>query len=260
MARAATDLPGACPGVGCSPACVDASTSGKTLAPMTSDMRAPALKVLLPLVIACALILPAGASADVRWLDTYERRQDGYIGPVATSTLLADRRYVLTVSGTFSSYSRGRWTSGKTCGKPAARPRFRSPGRISGPTGTDAMWIFADRLGRCRQRSTPIARFVGTQLAVGRSYRRIGTLLPSYSGPRADHVYRFAVIGAGAPARIRIKDPNASDNYGRLRVSVRRAVAADCTRRDYVAFGFSSEQSCAADIVKLARASTDASP
>lgn len=214
-------------------------------------MRVGAGKLLSLFLIAGAMTVPAVASAaDTVWLDTYERSQDGYIGPVATSKLLDHRRYILTVSGTFSSYSPGLWKSGKTCGTPTPRPRFPSKGRPSGPAGTDALWTFADRRGRCRQRSTPVVPFVSTQLSVSGTYRRIGKLLPSYSGLRADHVYRFAVTGAGARARVRIKDPNSRDDYGRLRISIRRAVAADCRSGDYQAFAFSDETSCAADIVK----------
>jgi hypothetical protein len=83
-------------------------------------------------------------SSEILMLDTYEPADDGFAGPVMTAqALLAGQNYVVSVRGTFSSWSRDDWHSGQICGTPEQWPQTPSPGTINDWAGSDAEVEFA---------------------------------------------------------------------------------------------------------------------
>ena len=199
----------------------------------TTTAALVAISTGLPLVAA-----PAGEAASrngfVRSerlvLDTNEAGSDGAAGPVRTERRLRPRsRYRVTVQGTFSFYPASMWlmppTGQAVCGRPESAPMFTLPGQPTGPVGFDAETMFAlpttprhcDRLDLPR----PWKNF---QIAVGRRFTHPGS--GQRSRPKRSHRYSYRVRGTGRPLRLRMVDSEASDNYGVLKVSVRRVRSA----------------------------------
>ena len=163
-------------------------------------------------------------------LDTNEARDDGAAGPVRTERRLQRRaRYRVTVQGTFSFYPETMWLTPPTgqvvCGKPETHPMFTLPGQPTGPVGFDAETMFAlpttpehcDRLDLPR----PWKNF---QMAVGRRFTHRGS--GRRDKPKRTHRYSYHIRGLGRPLRLRMVDSEASDNYGLLKVTVRRLRSA----------------------------------
>ena len=163
-------------------------------------------------------------------LDTNEARADGAAGPVRTERRLRPRsRYRVTVQGTFSFYPASMWLTPPAgqavCGKPESAPMFTLPGQPTGPVGFDAETMFAlpttpehcDRLDLPR----PWKNF---QMAAGKRFTHPGS--GQRSKPKRSHRYSYRVRGLGRPLRLRLVDSEASDNYGVLKVTVRRLRSA----------------------------------
>ena len=194
---------------------------------------------LVALAAAVPLVAPPAGEAASRKgflrserlvLDTNERRADGAAGPVRTERRLQRRaRYRVTVQGTFSFYPEAMWLTPPegqaVCGKPESNPMFTLPGQPSGPVGFDAETMFAlpttpehcDRLDLPR----PWKNF---QMAVGRRFTHPGS--GRRTKPNRTHRYSYRVRGLGRPLRLRLVDSEATDNYGLLKVTVRRLRSA----------------------------------
>lgn len=162
-------------------------------------------------------------------LDTNEAIADGAAGPVRTERRLQPRRgYRVIVRGTFSFYPASMWLTPPVgqavCGRPESAPMFTLAGQPTGPVGFDAETMFAlpttpehcDRLNLPR----PWKNF---QLAAGRRFTHPGR--GQRSRPKRSHRYSYKVRGLGRPLRLRLVDSNATDNYGVLKVTVRRVRA-----------------------------------
>lgn len=163
-------------------------------------------------------------------IDSNERRDDGAAGPIRTERRLQRRaRYLVTVQGTLSYYPQPMWLTPPAgqvvCGRAETRPMFPSPGQPAGPVGFDAETMFAlpTRPAHCGRLALPSA-WRNFQLAVGRRFTHPGS--GRRTRPTRTHRYRYRVSGLGQRLRLRLVDSDTTDNYGRLRVSVRRLRSA----------------------------------
>lgn len=139
--------------------------------------------------------------------------------------LAAGVTYVVTVEGTHSSWGADEWESGACRGVPGAEPMYPSPGTANGPVGMDAVWLFAIPVGssRCGNAVPYKGSSVRMSLNGGASFVDLGTLT-SGDGPTVDHKYEYTVTGQGQNLVLNRGSGNATNNYGRLYVEVRRAV------------------------------------
>ncbi len=215
-------------------------------------MRKPLL--LIAALATSALAMPVAAHAETRYLDTYERRADGYAGPVRMNAVRANTAYVLSIKGTFSSYPAVQWRRRAFyCGRSEPRPQFRSPGRRNGMVGADAMFVFAERTRLCRNGRPRYPEWNGMQLSIGGRFTELTAPLLAAGettvAVRRSHTYEFPITTTRrVRPRIRLRDPNTTDNYGRLRLRIRRAVPADCANGNFTRFGYVAEAECVAGL------------
>jgi len=208
--------------------------------------------LLLALAATAALPAPAalGATQTVT-LDARAGRSPTVAGPVSGPRLERGRHYVVVARGTISYYA-GRqyrrpvrpWDT--VCGRTEPRPQFRSPGRPNGPVGMDAETVFARPWTRRMCARYPGAVNWGNfQISTGGRFRDLPAAGAPFTAPRADHTYAYVVRGRDRRVRFRLVDTRGKrDNYGRLRIRVRPAVAGDCATLGPRTFGAASEAAC----------------
>lgn len=195
-------------------------------------------------IVGLLLISPSAAGAAI-FLDTHDPGRDRFTDVVRTKgKLAAAKPYVVTVKGTFSQYSPSWARTAGRCGRPLKRPMYRSRGVENGPVGADAVYVFAEKRRQCRLAGGVPYTWAGLQISVGRRFAELDALLDDVdvTGVRADHTYRFAVMGRGARLKVRMRDPNTQDNYGRLRFEHRRARPEECVL--FPSWGFATEAEC----------------
>lgn len=153
--------------------------------------------------------------------------------------------YVVTAQGTASFSKPSQWLYPKkrrgrpavVCGTPEAAPMFNSPFAATGQVGFDPEVMFARVTGarRCGHDTLPrtTRRF---QLSGKNVFHHPTPLNGRQSTPSADHSYNYPELGRGGPLQIREVDVPTYDNYGRFKVTTRRAVDADCAAGGYRAF------------------------
>lgn len=163
-------------------------------------------------------------------IDSNERRDDGAAGPIRTERRLQRRaRYLVTVQGTLSYYPQPMWLTPPAgqvvCGRPEPRPLYPSPGRPNGPVGLDAEMMFAlpTRPAHCGRLDLPTP-WKNFQVATGSRFTHPGT--GRRTRPNRTHRYSYRVQGRGRPLRLRLLDSDATDNYGQLKVVVKRLRSA----------------------------------
>jgi hypothetical protein len=198
---------------------------------------------LVGLVMAAGLLIFPTAAGAALLFDTHDPGRDRFAGPKRTKErLAAGKPYVLTVRGTFSLYSPSWVRTKGRCGRPLRRPIYPSPGVDNGRVGADAEFVFADKRQQCRLAGGVPYAWAGLQVSTGGRYVELDALLQDITRPRADHTYRYAVVGRGARLRVRMRDPNTQDNYGRLRFALRRARPEECGR--FLQWGYETEAEC----------------
>ena len=206
-------------------------------------------KLLLLAVVGVApAVVPAAAGAQTQtlFLDFRDPGRDQYTKPVTTQRLRAGTPYVVNVRGTLSFY---KWRqSDVACGTAENQPIYRSRGAKNGIVGGDAEFVFADKAAGCDRRrragnSLP-ETWLGFQVSQGRQFFKLSLITPT-AAPLPGHSYDYAILGYGTRAKFRLKDRNTRDNYGRLRLRLRRATALDCAGGKYAAWGFATEAECA---------------
>jgi hypothetical protein len=204
------------------------------------------------LLLAVFAVVPAFGSATASaqtqtlFLDSRDRGRDQYSKQVVTRRLRAGAPYVVNVRGTVSFY---KWSTRQVeCGVAEPKPIYRTRRVKNGIVGADSEFVFADKATGCNRRlragNTVPETWLGFQVNQGRGFFKLSLLTPT-PAPRPDHTYDYAMMGYGSRARFRLKDVNTRDNYGRLRIRIRRATAADCTGGRHVAWGFATEADCA---------------
>jgi hypothetical protein len=180
------------------------------------------MKPLVPLaLLLAALALPAGAHAAVETLelDAHEPAPGAQATAIGATALAAGGAYLVTVTGTYSIVRASRWALPPVCGTPLAAPLFATLGIANGEVGTDAELQFARTAGHgCSgPYPRPHNRF---QIDVGNGFRHVVPEGGPFEAPAEGNRYRYRVTGTGAPARFRLWDEPASDNYGVLRIVV----------------------------------------
>ncbi len=204
-------------------------------------------RALIPLALAGFALVPASAQAETKYLDSFDRGRDRYAGPVRFAQRLENGRpYVVAAQGTVSFFSNSAYAD--NCGsKPELRPLFASRGRPRGPVGFDPEFIFAEprARGQCRQ-PTPPFRSLSFQMSAGLAFRHPAPLGSAPEVPTPRHGYAYPLVGRGQRPRFRLYDENTRDNYGRLKVTVRRARGTDCAGEQFTQFGFATVADCVA--------------
>lgn len=214
-------------------------------------MRKFLLSSLLTLICAAVPVsalaqAPQPKPIQTTFLDLYERSNDGFAGPVKTRRLANGVPYVLRIRGTASLY---RFPRGlPSCGKPERKPIYNSrKSRNRGAVGIDPEFVFAALKYRwlCpRTRSFAPRIWHGFRVNTGKGYAELRLLGAARTTPRADHAYEYGIVGTGARAQIRVRDRNARDNYGRFKITVRRATATECLNGNAGRMGYATEAAC----------------
>jgi hypothetical protein len=221
--------------------------------PVDSGRARMTWRGLAAVATAALFLAPAAAvaaPASQLTLDSYAKGSAGHTREATTSFTVASGKYdVAVVSGTFSYWgSRYYATNPKKgtkimCGSPESAPQYSGSAGGTGKVGLDAEFIFA-RLwnrGQCSAITLP-QHWSNFQMYTGSGPWAHPKLLGSLSQPTANHTYSYAVKGAGTKVSFRLTDLYTSDNYGVLKITLRPAVASDCT--SYSAFGFTSQAAC----------------
>lgn len=204
-------------------------------------MRRPAL---IAVVMAAFMALPASAMAKTHWLDSYDPGSDAASGPIKTERLVKRIPYKVAVRGTFSLFSREEIKS-SACGNPEPKPIYPSKRRPNGAVVADAEFLFADVSRNCAKR--PSVQTASTfQLKTSAKYRDATPIGGVGTAPKPNHLYTYAVTGAGKLARFRLIDDFTKDNYGRLRITITRARATDCAANGFANWNYVDEATCVA--------------
>jgi len=206
-----------------------------------------------------AMILAAPAVAEAKTqgtqtlkLSAHRKNISGYAGPINTAGVFpTGKLYVAEVSGAISYYARRQYIHpnhfwNTVCGEPLVT--------TSGSLGIDAEFVFA------RPWTTPCplklpVRWDNFELSSnnGATYSHPAPLGGPFTAPTPGHAYSYPIVGSGKYGLFRLRDnpggnPATADNYGRLIIQVRPAVAADCSGTGYVLFGQPTEAACVAAI------------
>jgi len=202
---------------------------------------------LVPLFVLVSLLaMPAAAQAKVHWLDTYEKRVKRFIGPLRTEKLDRNDPYVATVRGTFSFFAASAYDE-PFCGTPDRRPVYRTRRQPNGPVNSDVEFVYAIPGRRCAtQRPVFGQRFEIATASKYADHKPFGR--GNLALPHPTHKYNYALIGRGRKAGFRIRESFGADNYGRIRISIRRARTRDCAR-GFASFGYADQATCETAVV-----------
>ncbi|HET6508481.1 MAG TPA: hypothetical protein VFG42_16925 [Baekduia sp.] len=170
--------------------------------------------------------------------------------------------YVVTAQGTASFSKPSQWVHPKrrhgrpavVCGTPEAAPMFPSPYAATGKVGFDPESMFARIAGARKCGKDTLPRTTRRFQLSGRSrYHHPTPLIGRQSTPTATHAYDYPELGRGGPLQLREIDLPTYDNYGRFKITTRRATDADCAGTQYRAFtddhdrrAFATEAACEA--------------
>jgi hypothetical protein len=209
----------------------------------------------LAVLIACTAGLlapgPAQGATLVQeiYVDSYENSKDGLAGPRPTASSLAPKGpYYVDVAGTYSIQPVLRWKRYE-CGDDFRRsPMFPT----DFPEGSTKSNYFVGydaeiRFARPGNFSKTQGKTCLSQADVHHSGFRVDTgdgrglvhpepMGGTPSSASTGHTYRYAIVGNAKVAQFGIKDPNATDNYGRLRVRVSRASTEECKKDGWKAW------------------------
>ena len=204
------------------------------------------MRRLVPLFVLVSLFaVPAAAEAKVYWLDTYEPNVKRFVGPLRTEKLDRNDPYVATVRGTFSFFAASEYRN-PYCGKVEPRPIYKTRRHRNGPVNSDVEFLFADMTRNCSRRLDPSDTVVAQtfQIAVGSKYADYDPFgRGELTAPHPSHKYSYALIGTGRKAGFRLRESRGDDNYGRIRIAIRRARTRDCVK-GFAAFGYADEAQC----------------
>ncbi len=205
------------------------------------------MRRLIPLFLLAMFAAPSAAQAKVHWLDTYEPVTKGFVGPKRTEKLDKKDPYVAIVRGTFSFFERAAYR-GPYCGITEPAPTYRSRGTKNGRVNSDVEFLFADMGHNCSRRNNNPITAQTFEIAVGRKYKDYDPFgVGELTAPRANHAYRYALIGRGKRAGFRLYESFGKDNYGRIRIRIRRARSGDCTK-GFASFGYADVTTCQAAV------------
>lgn len=189
---------------------------------------------LLPVATPTASAGGGGGHLTHEALDLDTRGVDGAPGPTVSTqdVLVTGVRYVVTIAGTYSRWSAATWQDSRfhtSCGE--------AEHTAAGPVGADAEVSFAEvRSLKNGQSCTaaPLPSHNGLLLmSTGGPFTHSEPAQGFVTQPRADHRYAYLIVGAGAPLSVRLTDAVSSDNYGTLRITVRRWESYDVSLDSY---------------------------
>jgi hypothetical protein len=186
-------------------------------------------------------------------MDAYNPGLVAHTPPLHSSRLAKGKLYVITVQGTVSFYAAIDYLQiqkpfTRFCGKPQKAPLFSSAGG-SGPVSNDAEFIFAQPIatGACHALKLPHV-YPNFQVNNGFGWGHPKLLSPKrLRRPTANHTYSFAIVGQGRRLGLELVDPDTRDDYGSFRITIRKAVTADCTHGQWRAFALKRASICAGD-------------
>jgi hypothetical protein len=191
-------------------------------------------------------------------LNTYDASNDGFVGPLSTtSTLTNNDYYAVTAGGTWSNWGATLWDYGKVCGTPTLAPMTVSPNQVNYKAGIDPVFVYAFARGKrydCSTLTTPKAhgKFQFSVNGSTGTYRSF-TAAGNPTTPSANHTYSYYLQSATNTRglSVRFEDPHSSDNYGEVDLTARRARDSDCTGGNWANFresdnsqAFNSQNSC----------------
>jgi hypothetical protein len=178
---------------------------------------------------AAALAVPSAAfgstSAESLLLDSYAPGNAQTTGPVTTNqSIPAGTVATVTVRGTFALYARSLMDASHApyviCGAATtAAPLTASPGLKDSIAGFDAEFIYRRPFVNACSQALPI-KSAALQVNAGDGTWAHPAVVGATSGPTADHVYRYSVVGSGAPLSFRLRDAYTGDNDGVLEITV----------------------------------------
>jgi hypothetical protein len=195
------------------------------------------------------------------YLDSYKPNapHDGVAGPVkigqGTGVTPPGRLLVAEVKGTVSYWYWKVWSHPtlqspftKICGIPENTPIFPSPGRHTGHVGIDPEFTFARPWTKGQCSKFPLPRHSASfQVSNGGPYAHVNPLGGRTALPTANHRYDYPIKSTGGVIKFLLLDaPGTADNYGRFRIILRNATAADCAGNNWVQFGMPSLAACQA--------------
>lgn len=168
----------------------------------------------------------AGAASEPLMLDTYEASNDGFAGPVSTPALVPGAVYMISIDGTYSFWAPRLWTGALCNASSEPHPIHPSPGVPNGRAGVDPEFVFSAPKGVTSNCSANPLHSTALQMDTGTGFRHVEPVGGPAARPTAAHKYTYLVKGAGDPAvfRFQVRDGRTSENYGRLRISLRRVV------------------------------------
>ncbi len=185
-------------------------------------------------------------------LDSYSAVHSFHSAPVSTPRALARQLYVAVVRGTMSFYEPIDYAAIQRpftvmCGRALPAPMYSSAGGV-GPVGNDAEFLFAQPLVGKSCSTIKLPRdYPNFQANLGKGWVHPNLVSPRpLKAPTSTHTYTFALDAHGKPVSFRMIDPDTRDDYGSLRIYIRRAVRSDCAGDGHSAF-FLSRKQCLAD-------------
>ncbi len=219
------------------------------------------IRTAFVLSVAAAVVALAGATtASAKsivvgrlTLDAYSPTTVGHSAQLRTRRLAKGKLYVLNVQGTVSFYAAVDYLQiqkpfTRFCGRPQAAPLFGSAGGV-GPVSNDAAFIFAQPIssGSCAALKLPV-EYPNFQVNNGFGWGHPALLSPKpIRRPTANHSYNFAIVGQGRPLGAELVDPDTRDDYGSFRITVRKAIASDCSHHQWKAFALKRAAICTGD-------------
>ena len=158
------------------------------------------------------------------WLDTYadfDKNETPLLeSPYSVSQMVLEngKRYMIMLSGTFSVWTPGTWTSAPIAGMPEPAPMYESPSTSNGYVGWDPEYFFAWPAGAG---SAP-GPLPGHQSAIQMSLDGVtwSHIEPVSKNYKDSHSYNYLVTGQGHPLKIFLDDGNFRDNYGILQCKI----------------------------------------
>jgi hypothetical protein len=223
-----------------------------------------AIAALVPVATAAAHQPPPVSDTQSFYFDLNQTHhpKKGSVKGSSPGSLAEGAWYIVTAQGTASFSKPSQWVHPKkrhgrpaiVCGTPEATPLFPSPFAATGEVGFDPESMFArvTTNRKCGKDALPrtTRRF---QLAGRSTFHHPTPLIGRQTTPSATHSYDYPELGRGLPLQVREIDLPTYDNYGRFKVTTRRATDADCTGTQYRAFtddhdrrAFTTEAACEA--------------
>jgi hypothetical protein len=192
------------------------------------SIRAMAVMIGLSVVLCFAANwVSAQEVVEILWLDSHSTSSNEFSGPAIGSELLGGEiPYLVEVKGTYSAWSSFLWV--EVCaGTPELLPQFESPGVQNGPVGIDAAntfsWPKASSTlcpGGEPHIDPPFSvRRLQFSVDGGGEWLTAEPLDPEFN---PDHIYIYEVIGADHPLQARLLASPPTDDYGQLRITIKR--------------------------------------